>query len=100
MRHVNPYRIKNPQDIFEVGENSSHPELRDAKRLYVFGAYRFSTATELQKFFSSEGLNPKQYWMKPRLDRDAMGNKIIIEVVPKHSRVNRDQVMDMGDWTR
>jgi hypothetical protein len=96
MKHNNPYRINDPTDLLEVGENSSHPELRDAKRYYTFGAYRFATATELERFFESEGLSRRDYWMRPVATRNAMGNEIKIEVIPKHKKVRRSEVIEMA----
>lgn len=82
-RHINPHRVNDPSDIFEVGENSSHPELDDARRIWKFGAYTFNSATEVAKFFEQEGLNPRQYDMRPKSVREFSKNLIIIQIVPK-----------------
>lgn len=92
MKHVNPYRINDPDNIFEVGENSSHPELRDAKRLWKFKAYTFLSATELEKFFEAEGLNPSDYVLEPRMDRDVGHTKVIINVVEKSMSRNHQNL--------
>lgn len=77
-------RIYDEKCIFEVGENSSHPELQDAERIWLFGGYTFRTATELEKFFANEGLDPKMYWMEPYSQTTYAGKrKILIKVVPK-----------------
>jgi hypothetical protein len=88
MKHVNPYRINDPDNIFEVGENSSHPELRDAKRIWRFGAYTFHSATEIQRFFADEGLDPRRYDIEPVAKRMFHNNMIEINVVPKHQSRN------------
>lgn len=85
MMHVNPYRIQDHDNIFEESENSSHPEMGDGKRLWKFQAYTFETATELQKFMESEGLDPRRYETSPVRVKDAMGAKIFINIVPKGS---------------
>lgn len=83
-KHVNPYRIHDHTNLFEVGENSSHPEIQDSQRLWKFRAYTFKSATELEKFFKNEGLDPRRYWIAPRLEKDIGGRaKIIIEVTDR-----------------
>lgn len=84
MKHKNPYEIQDPDDLFELVENSSHPELKDSHRLFKFGAYTFKTATELKKFFESEGLDQNRYWFNASMHREAAKNKIVIEIVEKH----------------
>lgn len=85
MKHSNPYKIHNPDDFFEVSENSSHPELQDAKRVWRFGGYTFLTATELKKFFEAEGLNPANYVQEPYFEKNVVGgkNRIIINVIER-----------------
>jgi hypothetical protein len=95
VRHNNPYRINNPDDFFEVGENSSHPELQDCRRVWKFGAYSFSTATELQKFFSDEGLNPKNYVMEPIIQRDFSKNLIIINIIEKWKARQKQKLREL-----
>lgn len=89
MRHSNPYRINNPDDIFEVSENSSHPELDDARRIYRLGGYTFQSATELQKFMEAEGLNPRNYAIEPVMEREFSKNMIIVNVVEKFKSRNQ-----------
>ena len=88
MKHVNPYRINDPNNIFEVSENSSHPELGDADRIWRFGGYVFKSATEAQKFFNDEGLNPNHYDIEPIAKRLFHKNTIEINIVPKHMSRN------------
>jgi len=85
MKHRNPYAITNPDDIFEVSENSSHPELKDAKRIWRLGGYVFHSSTELHKFFTDEGLNPRNYVIEPVIQSDMGKNKITVNVVEKHN---------------
>ena len=96
MRHYNPYRIDDPNNIFDVGENSSHPELKDKVRVWRFKAYSFTSATELHKFFDNEGLNPKDYVLDPHIQKDIGGNKIFINVVHKSESRNYQNVRRMS----
>lgn len=95
MRHKNPYRVNDPDDIFEVSENSSHPELDDCRRIYRFGGYTFESATELQKFFESEGLDPKRYAIEPRMEREFAKNLITINVVEKWKSRNQQALREL-----
>jgi hypothetical protein len=95
MKHTNPYVINDPNNIFELGENSSHPELKDARRIWRFHSYVFSSATELAKFFDDEGLNPKNYVIEPELKSDMGKNMITINVVPKHQSRNLNRIKRM-----
>lgn len=97
MSHKNPYRINDPNDIFEMTENSSHPELADAKRIWRFGAYTFHSATELQKFFSDEGLSPQGYVAEPYFEKNTIAgkNRIIINIVEKWKSRNQQALKGM-----
>jgi hypothetical protein len=57
MRHSNPHRILDPNNVFEVAENSSHPELRDKYRIYEYKGKIFKTATQCQKYLEDEGVD-------------------------------------------
>ncbi len=98
MRHRNPYRISNPDDIFEVGENSSHPELQDCRRVWKMGGYTFSSATELEKFFRDEGLNPKGYVLEPVMHRDSANakNMIVINVIEKWKARQKQKLRELS----
>lgn len=90
-RHQNPYRIKDEKNWFEVCENSSHPELKDSRRVYHFRGYTFLNATQVEKYFRNEGLNPREYTYIPRsaLDEQTAKNVIhifICERVPKEEQ--------------
>jgi hypothetical protein len=95
-RHVNPYRINDPTNIFEVGDNSSHPELDDKKRIWKFRGRRFNTATELEKYMRNEGLNPKAYWMKPYAVQEIGKKIIIIEIIERCSPEERSGVRNLA----
>lgn len=97
MSHLNPYQINNPDDFLEVGENSSHPELQDAKRIWKLGGYTFTNATEVQKFFSDEGLDPRQYVMEPVLEKNTIAgkNRVIINIVEKWKSRNQHALKGM-----
>jgi len=88
LKHVNPYRIKDPNNWLEVTENSSHHELDDAKRVWKFRAYSFTSATEVEKFFRDEGLILKDYVGEPKAHREYNKNLIIINIVPKSESRN------------
>jgi D-alanine-D-alanine ligase-like ATP-grasp enzyme len=79
--------IKNqdPANLLEVGENSSHPELKDAKRIWSFRGYTFHSATEVEKYFKNEGLDIRRYWMKPVWIKEDWRAFIRIEIVEKTS---------------
>jgi hypothetical protein len=83
--HVNPYSIQDPANLLEVGENSSHPELKDAKRIWSFRGYTFHSATEVEKYFKNEGLDIRRYWMKPVWIKEDWRAFIRIEIVEKTS---------------
>lgn len=100
MRHTNPYKIRDEKNIFEVGENSSHPELQDCKRIWYMNGYTFRTATELEKYMRSEGFNPKSFWIKPEW-QDREGETIIaIKVVQRVPEDERGKVLPMEDYIR
>lgn len=84
-RHSNPYRINDPDNLLEVGENSSHPELGDARRIWKFHAYTFHSATEVENFFASEGLNLNHYEMRPKLHREFAKNLVVIDIVKRNA---------------
>ena len=93
-QHRNPYRINDPNNIFEVAENSSHPELKDKYRLYKYKGRIFRTATEAQKFLDNEGIDVKRLKLVPVRHLDADGSVIIIcnlaERVPQGMHDIRD----------
>lgn len=82
-KHHNPYLIRDSNNLLEVGENSSHPELDDARRIWKFHSYTFQSATEVERFFNSEGLDLSQYDYRPKKVREFAKNLIIIEIVSK-----------------
>lgn len=88
MRHSNPYYIRDEKNWLEVTENSSHPELDDAKRIWKFYAYTFTSATEVDKFFSEEGLDRNKYTTESKSVREFHKNMIIINIVPKGTSRN------------
>lgn len=83
-RHLNPYRILDHKNWLEVSENSSHPELNDARRIWKFQAYTFTTATEVDKFFATEGLKLSDYATEPVWHKEYGKNLIIVNIVPKY----------------
>lgn len=83
MKHINPYTINDPDNWAEVTENSSHPELNDARRVWRFGGYGWNNATDAIKFLEGEGLDPKRYTTKSKKVSEFAKNLIIIEIVPK-----------------
>lgn len=96
-RHVNPYRINDPHDLFEVSENSSHPELCDAKRIWKFRGRTFRSATEVQKYFDNEGLNPKLFWMMPEWEKEnGMKATIVIKIVERVPSDERHLVRELA----
>lgn len=95
-KHVNPYRINDPKNLFEVGENSSHPELEDTKRYWFFKGRMFRNATEVEKYFANEGLDPRKYWMLPKWDRDGANMIIRINIVERVSPEERSHVRELA----
>jgi hypothetical protein len=96
LKHKNPYRINDPQNLFEVGENSSHPELNDKKRVWSFRGYTFHSATELERYFNNEGLDPRRYWMKPTVVESDDGNYIKIFVVERAPAEERHMMRSLA----
>lgn len=96
MRHRNPYRINDPKDIFEVGENSSHPEMMDAKRVWSFRGRTFMSATELEKYMNDEGLDPRRYWMKPEWVKEDWRHFIRIQVVERAPAEERHKLRSLA----
>lgn len=83
-KHLNPYRVNDEKNWFEVGENSSHPELDDSKRVWKFNGRHYKTATDIEKHFKEYGLRQEFFKIQPRSEIDGTGHKtIIIEVVEK-----------------
>jgi len=97
MKHVNPYHINDPHNWLEVSANSSHPELKDAKRIWKFGAYSFTSENEVAKFFESEGLKISQYSTNPTLRKNGFNgkNEIIIEIVEKYKSRNQQALRSL-----
>lgn len=97
MRHRNPYRINDPSNWLEVTANSSHHELKDARRIWKFYAYTFTSETEIAKFFEQEGLDIKDYSYNPEIHKDNYNGKnlIIINVVPKSQSLNQRRLRSM-----
>lgn len=95
MKHLNPYRVDDPKNMFEVGENSSHPELDDNMRVWKFRDRTFRSATEIQKYFENEGLNPKAFWMKPVAVKESHRNTIYIHIVERCSPEERNDLQDL-----
>jgi len=96
LRHSNPYRIQNPNDLFEVGENSSHPELKDSKRIWSFRGYTFESATELEKYMRNEGLDPRRFWMKPEWVKEDWRSFVRINVVERVPQEERHMVRELA----
>lgn len=99
MRHRNPYRINDETNLFEVTANSSHPELVDSTRVWHFKGHTFKTETALDKFFRSNGLNPKRYWFRTSVEADGYkGKKLIrIFIVERVPPEERNQVLNYED---
>lgn len=96
-RHSNPYRINDPSDLLEVSENSSHPEMADAKRVWEFKGRVFHSATELQKFMENEGYNPRRFWMKPEWVKEDWRTFVRIRVVERVPQDERHLVGDLAN---
>ncbi len=86
-KHRNPHRVNDPKDIFDVCENSSHPELFERRRIYDFKGRIFQTLTDLEKFMENEGYDPMHFWILPKWERDGDGSLVnrvhIIERAPQ-----------------
>jgi hypothetical protein len=76
-QHRNPYRISDPTNIFEVSENSSHPELMDRRRIWDYKGKVFRTATECQRYLEDEGINWRRLKLTPVRELDGDGSVII-----------------------
>ncbi len=90
-RHRNPHRIRDEKNLFEVTANSSHPELRDSKRVWHFKGYTFTSPERLEQFFHNEGLDPRRYWYRPVSLCDEFSGKncihiYICERIPKDEK--------------
>jgi hypothetical protein len=77
-KHSNPYRIKDPTNIFEVSENSSHPELYDKRRIWKYKGKVFKTATECQRYLEDEGINWRRLKLVPIRHLDGDGSCVIM----------------------
>lgn len=99
MKHVNPYRIRDPKDFFDVGSNSSHPELRDAKRIWKFGGYTFLNPEAVEQFFKDEGLDVKNYVIEPIMEQNVIAgkNRIIINIVEKFKSRNYRALRELSN---
>jgi len=98
MNHKNPYRINDPTNIFEVAENSSHPELYDRRRIYDYKGHRFTSAEKCQKFLEEHGIDwRRRLKLVPIRQLDGDGSCIIVcnlaERVPEGH-------MDIRDYER
>lgn len=80
MKHKNPYYIRDEKNWFEVCENSSHPELNDSRRVYHFKGNTFLNATQVDKFFKSEGLDPRRYAYVAKRELDEVTAKNVIHI--------------------
>lgn len=95
-KHVNPYSIHDPANLFEVGENSSHPELKDAKRIWEFKGYTFRSAAKLQDFFKDQGLDSRKFWMLPSWENDGAHYIIRIKIIERCSPEERRHVRELA----
>lgn len=69
--HKDPYRIHDVNNIFEVFFNSSHPELKEKKRILDYKGRVFRTEGEALSFFDSEGIDWRRLHLVPvRENRD------------------------------
>lgn len=95
-KHYNPYRINDPKNLFEVGENSSHPELEDTKRIWEFNGHIMRSATEVEKYFNNEGLDPRKYWILPTWEKDGANMVVRIKIVQRVSPEERKNVRELA----
>lgn len=79
-KHNNPYLINNPSDIFEVGANSSHPELNDRERVWHYKGHTFHKPEHLETFLKNEGVDPRTLWMHPVKEADGWTGHNIIRI--------------------
>lgn len=85
MRHVDPYKILNPNDHAELIFNSSHPELNERKRVVHFGAYTFDKPEHLDKFFKEEQIKVDNYKYKFEKRNNGDGTHTLhVHLVEKH----------------
>lgn len=76
-KHSNPYRIQDPTNIFEVSENSSHPELYDKLRVWDYKGRVFTSATECQKYLEDHGIDWRRLKLTPVRELDRDGSVVI-----------------------
>ena len=86
-QHRNPYRIQDPNNIFEVSENSSHPEIFDKRRIWDYKGKVFKTATECQKYLIDNGIDWTRLKLTPVRELDRDGSVVIrchvVERIPE-----------------
>lgn len=68
----------------------------DAKRVWSFRGYTFHSATELEKYMSNEGLDPRRYWMKPEWVKEDWRSFIRISVIERVPEDERHKVRSLA----
>lgn len=100
MRHKNPYRIHDPNNIFEVAENSSHPELFDKRRIYKYRGRTFKSAVEAQTYLEDHGIDWRQCKLTPVRHLDGDGSCVIFcHIIDRDGRLPQGQY-DIRDLER
>jgi len=100
MRHLNPYRIADPNNIFEVSENSSHPELRDRRRIWDYKGKVFTSATACQKYLEGEGINWRKLKLTPVRYLDGDGSVVIRCMVAERIPEGQYDIRDLERYGR
>lgn len=99
MRHRNPHRIHDPNNIFEVAENSSHPELYDSRRIYDYKGRRFKTAVEAEKYLTDHGINWKRRCkLVPVRQLDSDGHVIIVCHIAERVPAGHSDIRDIEKY--
>lgn len=97
MKHKNPYRVRSEKDLYDICENSSHPELVERRRIYDFKGKIFRTATELDKYFKDNGLDIRRFWFKSAWEQDGHDVIVRIRIVERVPTDERHMVKEMTE---
>ena len=93
MRHRNPHEVADPDDIFDVFENSSHPELYEHTRIYCFKGRTFTKLEHLEQHLKDEGVNVKSLYYRAGWEPDDYKGGVINRVT-LCERIPSDELHD------
>lgn len=94
IKHRNPYRIHDPNNLFEVFFNSSHPELKEKKRILNYKGRIFKDEGSALSFFDSEGIDWRRLKLVPRWE-NFVDEVVIVGYIAEHVPKDRRELHEI-----